>query len=131
MSTDEKIEGYTSFQQAIVDFMHFVCQKIKEQLTQAQLEDFMAKVDTLEKDKNFEKKVSLILKPNPSVAINVDGFGLAKEYHVPAIFLIIRKMLPQSVIPTSLEFDDVQKDLRRIEDCCPLLFNIGECIDLS
>lgn len=121
----------TTLRQAVIDFMHFIDQKFNNQLTHSQLADFIAKINILEKDKKLDKAISLLLKTNLSKKIKVDGFALAKEYHVSAVFLIVRKMLPQSEIPTSLEFNDVKKDYTRIADSCGLLFGIGDCIDLS
>lgn len=121
----------TTLRQAVVDFMHFLDQKFNKQLTRSQLIDFIAKVNILEKDKKLDKAISLLLRTNLVSKIKIEGFTLAKEYHVPAVFLIVSKMLPQSVIPTSLEFNDVEKDYTRIADSCGLLFGIGDCIDLS
>ena len=131
MNTNEKKEIDTSLRNAAIEFMQFLDRKTNGKLPHSQLEGFMAKVKLLEKDKNLEKTISLLLKTNLSKKIKIEGFGLAKEFHVPAVFLIVRKMLPQSEIQASLEFDDVEKDYNRIGYSCGRLFEIGDCIDLS
>ncbi len=131
MITNEKYEIDTSLRQAAIEFMQFVDRKFNEQLPHSQLEDFMARVKILETDKNLEKTISLLLKTNLSGKINIEGFGLPKDFHVPAVFLIVKKMLPQSEIQASLEFDDIEKDINRIGYSCGRLFDIGDRIDLT
>lgn len=125
MSQDAINTNDTSLRKASVDFMDFLCRTIRNEILDEELEDFKTKVNLLEQDATFNESITFFSKKDFSKKY-IGEFSLPKEYHVPAVFLIIRKILPQYDIPVSLKLRDAENDLKRIAEVCGVLFDIGK-----
>lgn len=125
MSQDAISTNDTSLRKASVDFMDFLCRAIRDEIADEELEDFKTKVNLLEQDAKFNESIAFFSEKDFSKKY-IGEFSLPKEYHVPAVFLIIRKILPQYDIPVSLKLRDAENDLKRIAEVCGVLFDIGK-----
>lgn len=125
MSQDAISTNDTSLRKASVDFMDFLCRAIRDEIADEELEDFKTKVNLLEQDAKFNESIAFFSEKDFAKKY-IGEFSLPKEYHVPAVFLIIRKILPQYDIPVSLKLRDAENDLKRIAEVCGVLFDIGK-----
>ena len=125
MSQDARNTNDTSLRKASVDFMDFLCRAIRNEILDEELEDFKTKVNLLEQDATFNESI-VFFSEKDFAKKYIGEFSLPKEYHVPAVFIIVRKMLPQYEIPASLKLRDAENDLKRIAEVCGVLFDIGK-----